>query len=97
MITFRTILVPILLMIPIELASFINMSMPYFVGENVIYMGYIIVGCIQLGATVDYSILMTNNYLLMRKQYSDKKVAYLWNNISKLSVGGRKGVDSGQD
>lgn len=75
MITFRTILVPILLMIPIELASFINMSMPYFVGENVIYMGYIIVGCIQLGATVDYSILMTNNYLLMRKQYSDKKEA----------------------
>ena len=40
-------------MLPIVLASFINMSMPYFVGENVIYMGYIIVGCIQLGATVD--------------------------------------------
>ena len=31
---------------------------------------------------------------VLGEQYSDKKVAYLWNNISKLSVGGRKGVDS---
>lgn len=73
MITFKTIFVPILLIIPIEMATFINMSMPYLVGENVIYMGYIIVGCIQLGATVDYSILMTNNYIGLRPECADKK------------------------
>lgn len=75
MITFKTIFVPILILVPIELATFINMAIPYIAGENVIYIGYIIVSCVQLGATVDYSILMTNNYLLMRKQYPDKKEA----------------------
>ncbi len=75
MITFKSIFIPILILIPIELATFINMAIPYIAGENVIYIGYIIIGCIQLGATVDYSILMTNNYLLMRQQYPDKKEA----------------------
>ncbi|MCJ7854818.1 MMPL family transporter [Lachnospiraceae bacterium NSJ-143] len=77
MITFKTIFIPILIVIPIELAIFINMTMPYIAGENVIYIGYIIVGCVQIGATVDYSILMTNNYLLLRDSCSNRKEAAL--------------------
>ncbi len=85
MFTFKTISVPILIIIPIELATFLNMAIPYIQGENVMYIGYIIVGCIQLGATVDYSILMTNNYILMRKDCTNSKEAAL-KAISKSSL-----------
>ena len=61
--TFHSAIIPIVVMIPIEVAIFFNMAMPYLTGDTMIYMGYIIVSCLQLGATVDYSILMTNNYL----------------------------------
>lgn len=67
MITFHSVLVPILVIIPIEVAIYLNMTLPYIMGENMIYIGYIIVSCLQLGATIDYSILMTNNYLGFRK------------------------------
>lgn len=67
MITFRSVLVPILVIIPIEVAIYLNMTLPYVMGDNMIYIGYIIVSCLQLGATIDYSILMTNNYLGYRR------------------------------
>ncbi len=76
MITFRSILIPVLILIPIEVAIFINMLFPYLMGNQLIFMGYIIVSCIQLGATVDYAILMTNNYLESRSQ-TDRKTAAL--------------------
>ena len=72
--TFRALLVPILVIIPIEFAIFINMALPYFTGISLSFMGYIIVSCVQLGATVDYSILVTNNYLESR-QKNDKREA----------------------
>ncbi len=72
MITFRSLLIPVLILIPIEVAIFINMLFPYLVGNQLIFMGYIIVSCIQLGATVDYAILMTNNYLESREHLDSK-------------------------
>lgn len=74
MFSFRSFVVPILVMIPIEAAIFLNMAIPYLRGETMVYMGYIIVSSIQLGATVDYSILLTNNYVACRKE-KDKKEA----------------------
>ncbi len=76
MLTFHSILVPILVIIPIEVAIYLNMTLPYIMGENMIYIGYIIVSCLQLGATIDYSILMTNNYLGFRKT-CDKREAQI--------------------
>lgn len=76
MLTFHSVLVPILVIIPIEVAIYLNMTLPYILGDNMIYIGYIIVSCLQLGATIDYSILMTNNYLSFRRQY-DRKEAQL--------------------
>lgn len=76
MIVFRSLLIPILLVVPIEIAIFFNMATPYFMGENMIFMGYIIVSCIQLAATVDYAILMTNYYLEYRMRL-DKRQAIL--------------------
>ena len=73
MMSFKSAVMPILVIIPIEVAIFINMAMPYFQGVEMVYMGYIIVSSIQLGATVDYSILLANNYLAKRKTLSKKK------------------------
>ena len=74
MFSFRSVLIPIITMIPIEVAIFINMAVPYIAGETMIFMGYIIVSSIQLGATVDYAILTTNNYIACRKEL-DKNAA----------------------
>ena len=73
MMSFKSAVMPILVIIPIEVAIFINMAMPYFQGVEMVYMGYIIVSSIQLGATVDYSILLANNYLAKRKTLPKKK------------------------
>ena len=62
-------------MIPIELAIFINMALPYLYGQELVFLGYLMVSSMQLGATVDYSILMTNTYLSIRDKEPDKKKA----------------------
>lgn len=72
LISFKSLIIPIVVLIPIEVAVFFNMAVPYFTGESMLYMGYIIVSCLQLGATVDYSILMTNHYMDARRTYPEK-------------------------
>lgn len=67
MASFRSLIIPVVVMIPIEVAIFYNMAVPYLTGNSLVYMGYIIVSSIQLGATVDYSILLTNNYQKARR------------------------------
>lgn len=86
MITFRSIIVPIVVMIPIEVAIFINMVVPYLSGETMIFMGYIIVSCLQLGATIDYSILLTTNYLNARNELEKKDAAITAIAGSALSI-----------
>lgn len=68
--TFKSILIPLFVVLPIQIAIYFNMTLPYLAGESLIYMCYIIVSCLQLGATIDYSILLTNNYFDERKKYS---------------------------
>ena len=68
MFSFKSVAIPIAAMIPILIATYMNMTMPYLRGEELTYLGYIIVGCIQLGATVDYSVLITSNYLAGRQK-----------------------------
>ena len=75
LITFKSLLIPVVVMVPIEVAIFINMALPYVLGDELVFMGYLIVSCLQLGATVDYSILLTNNYLDLRTEIPDKKQA----------------------
>lgn len=86
MITFKSGIIPIVVMIPIEVAIFINMSIPYIIGDKMIFMGYIIVSCLQLGATIDYSILVTNNYLDARAELDKKEAAITSITMSALSV-----------
>ena len=66
---------PILLIMAIEFAIFINLSIPYFMGETLPFVAQIVLGTIQLGATIDYAILMTTTYLSKRKEGKDKNIS----------------------
>ena len=71
----RSISLPILLIGVIEFAIFVNMSIPYFSGISLPFVAPIVLGTIQLGATIDYAILMTTTYLKNRKIYKNKSDA----------------------
>ena len=73
MFSFKSFLIPIIVLIPIEVAIFLNMAVPYLTGDTMVFMGYVIVSSIQLGATVDYSILLTNTYMACRKTMKKKE------------------------
>lgn len=59
---FKSISVPILLVLAIELAIFINLGIPYYTGSVIPFVSSIVIGTIQLGATVDYAILLTSRF-----------------------------------
>lgn len=72
--TFRSPILPVILVLCIETAIWLNLSVPYFTDEPVYYLAYLIISSVQLGATVDYAILMTNRYKENRHTL-DKKAA----------------------
>ena len=65
-VTFRSATLPILLVATIESAIIINLSVPYFAGDSLNYLGYLVINTVQLGATVDYAILFTDTYRQFR-------------------------------
>lgn len=75
LLVFRSISIPFILVSCIELAIFINMSMPYLTGNSVAFITPIVIGAIQLGATVDYSILLTTRFQEELKNGNDKQTA----------------------
>lgn len=85
-ITYKSLLLPIVVLIPIECAVFINTAMPYIYGQRTMFLGFIIVSCIQLGATIDYSILLTGNYLDARAQGDKKEAAIRAVTVSAESI-----------
>ena len=62
LVVFKSISIPILLVSVIEFAIFINMGIPYYTGNIIPFVASIVIGTIQLGATVDYAILMTSRF-----------------------------------
>lgn len=72
---FKSITLPIVLVSVIEFAIFINMGIPYYTGTVVPFISSIVIGTIQLGATVDYAILMTTRYKKERLKGSDRKTS----------------------
>ena len=73
--SFRSLSVPILLVASIEAAIAINMGIPYFIDDSLPFIASIVIGTIQLGATVDYSILMTTRYREERLALRSPKAA----------------------
>lgn len=72
---FKSISLPIILVAVIEFAININMAIPYYQGISLPFVASIVIGTIQLGATVDYAILMTNRYVKERQSGKGKKEA----------------------
>ena len=82
---------PIILICVIEFAIFINMGIPYYTGTVLPFVASIVIGTIQLGATIDYAILITNKYIVARKEQKQKKEAIteaLGTSISSIVVSG---------
>jgi predicted RND superfamily exporter protein len=73
MITFKSITIPIVLLITIQAAVWINLSIPYFAETPLVFVGYLIISTVQLAATVDYAILLTEAYQHHRKEMSAYK------------------------
>jgi predicted RND superfamily exporter protein len=73
LITFRSLSIPLLLLFSIETAIWINLSFPYFGGKSLSFIGYLIISTVQLGATVDYAILLNSYYMSNRKTLNKKE------------------------
>ena len=86
MLAFRSLALPVILMIPIQMATFVNMAIPYLAGKQIMFMGYVIVSCLQLGATIDYSIVMTYHYLSYRKERDPITASVLATAASALPI-----------
>lgn len=71
----KSVAVPVILVLCIETAIWLNLSVPYFVDEEVYYIAYLIISSVQLGATVDYAILMTDRYKENRAVLNKKEAA----------------------
>lgn len=75
LVTFRSISLPVLLVLTIETSIWMNLSVTYLSGSVLCYIGYLIISTVQLGATVDYAILYTDHYRAARDELPKLKAA----------------------
>ena len=71
----KSVTLPVILVMVIEFAIFINMGLPYYTHTTLPFIASIVIGTIQLGSTVDYAILMTNKYKRARSKGAEKQEA----------------------
>ena len=87
----KSISLPVILMVVIEFAIFLNMGISTYTNTTLPFIASIVIGTIQLGATIDYAILITTKYINLRKEGKDKKEAIseaLGTSISSIIVSG---------
>ncbi|NLA87940.1 MAG: MMPL family transporter, partial [Clostridiales bacterium] len=84
LLTMRSVSLPVILVLSIEAAIWLNLSIPYFESKKIFYTAYLIISSVQLGATVDYAILFTERYKEFR-QAAGKKHAVA-QTVSTVSV-----------
>ena len=85
----KSVSLPVLLVTAIEFAIFINMGVPFYTNTEIPFIASVVIGTIQLGATIDYAILMTTKYLEERKNNNNKQAAVesaLDNSVSSIFV-----------
>lgn len=76
LLSLKSLLLPVILVLAIETAVWINLAVPYFCDSVIFYISYLIISSIQLGATVDYAILFTDRYMEFR-QTTEKRDAVI--------------------
>ena len=72
-VTFQSVGMPILLIVVIQGAIWINFSFPYFMGTNLYFMGYLIVSSIQMGANIDYAIVIATRFNELKDKMEHKQ------------------------
>ena len=78
---------PVLLVALIEFGIWVNLIMQYiFTGGTINFMSYLVITAVQLGATVDYAILITTKFRALRKRFEPRQAAYLATTGSVMSV-----------
>ena len=85
-VTMKSISVPIILVLAIETAIWFNLSIPYYMNTPLFYIAYLIISSVQLGATVDYAILMNERYLEFRKDFNKKESIVKTVSVSMVSI-----------
>ena len=73
LLSFKSVSLPVILVLAIEAGIWINTAIPYFTGQSIFYISYLIISSIQLGATVDYAILFTDRYMEFRRRMPKKE------------------------
>lgn len=73
---FKSVSLPVILTAVIEASIWINMSVPYFKGDSMYYIAYLIISSVQLGATIDYAILFTGRYMEFRQGVNKREAAF---------------------
>lgn len=73
--TFRNFSLPVILALAIQGGIWINFAIPFLAGNSVTFIGYLIITAIQMGATIDYAIVLTNRYRTTRHLYPDRYTA----------------------
>lgn len=73
LLTMKSVVLPVILVLTIETAIWINLSIPWIMNKPLFYIAYLIISSIQLGATVDYAILLTESYKDNRRRLDRKE------------------------
>lgn len=84
LLTLKSLPLPLILVLCIETAIWINLSVPYFMDQPIYYIAYLIISSVQLGATVDYAILMTDRYRENRQLLNRKQA--VWQTVNDVFV-----------
>lgn len=84
LIAFRSFSLPLILVLVIKSAIWINCAVPYFQGEPMFYISYLVISSLQLGITVDYAIMFTSRYVEFRKLHPKREAVEM--TISKAAV-----------
>lgn len=71
--TFNNVSMPVVLVTTIQSSIWINFSIPYLTNSDMFFLSYLIVSAIQMGATIDYAIVITSRYVELRQSIADKK------------------------
>ena len=90
LVTFRSVSLPLLLLLTIETSIWINLAVPYFSGDALCYIGYLVISTVQLGATVDYAILLSDHYMHNRQALGAREAmrASLGETVQSIFVSG---------
>lgn len=86
LLTFKSLSLPIILVLVIEFSIWSNLTFNYFIGNDVFYIAYLIISSIQLGATIDYAILFTNRYIENRKTMNKKEATQATISTTTVSI-----------